>query len=1411
MEDNTTEIKPEATKTPQSLKRRSFRNYIIIFFFINFLLVLGNFLWTLVSNMQSLEDGRYVEISKENENFTQRLELLVNTIVNGSPELKEVLKNNIEQYDANLNALIKGGQITVANDVIEIDAANGKILSKLEEISRTWEDLKVQLNIILNQPIEFDTTVVTEIPLVIPDSLKNVPDSLTKDSTEIITTQEVSRKLRLSNPAIERAAVFSQGILEELLDKNQELNEMYAEQFVNSQANQRFVLLVTVSLNLVLLFLGMILIITQLINPLAKISLTAQYVAQGDVNAKVDYNQKNEIGAVADSLNFLVENFQQYASFANEIGDGRFKTDFEVNSEKDVLGYSLLSMRDSLRNVAEEDQKRNWANEGFSIFSNILRDTGRSSEDLAYAIISQLVKYLEANQGGLFLLEEEEVKTDKLTTKEPEKIDILKLKAAFAYNKRKYEQRNIALGQGLLGQAVMEKEITYIKNAPTDYVRITSGLGDAPPNIILIAPLIVNEEIYGAIELASFKHFADYELEFIRQIAESIASTLASVKASENTKRLLEESKDKEERMKEQEKEMVKNMEQLAATKMEMEKNTQQLEEYKQNLEKQVESRTAELKEKEIQLSNTLLQLEGIMESSTAGIVALTTEFRVVSVNKKMRSLVKKYYDVELKLGTVWMDIFSDRTQKKSSRSHWNRALAGEDFILEEELGKGRDKRWIETSFSPIQSNTGEVVGASMFQRDITDRKLSQKRIERTAKILDNSTNEVYLFDAEDYKFLEVNERGLKSLGYTLDELKEIPFYVLELEFNMQEFENFVTPLKDGSIENLLFETVYKRKDKTTYDVEVNLQLFKEDEGAVFAAIVQDITDRKKYEYKLQEALTRFDLVSSATNEGLWEMQFEEDIDINPIHPENPFWLSKQFKALLGFEDTELPNKLESWSSLLHPEDRERVLQNFKAHINDKAGQTPYNLEYRLLSKEGEYVWFASTGATLRDKQGNPLRVAGSIRNIARRKRAEQSLIEQTIQNETILNAAINSIIAIDMKGKIFSVNKATLSMFGYTEEEIIGKNIRIIMEEPDASKHNSYLRNYHETGKKKIIGIKREEIAVRKDGSTFPTEISVSEGVIGKRKFYIGIIRDITERKQSESFFIETQERVQKLADATSEGIFIHKEGIVENVNKALCDLTGYEKNEIVGKELTTIFVEESKKVILEKVAQQSEEPYEVEIRHKEGHPILVEINPKNIELAVGKARVASVRNLEGEKTKEVAMINSQKMLRRQVNALKEMGDFLTSNIPTEDFIKISLRLIAEALKVERVSLWDFQEKQIEAIQIYELSKNQYSQGLILKEDAFPSYFTAMKTKQMLVAIDARGDARTKEFTESYFIPNDIHSLLDIPIISQDKIMNIICLENTGEIRDWQIEEQAFLQSLPLLISIKLHFLREQ
>jgi methyl-accepting chemotaxis protein len=277
-------------------------------------------------------------------------------------------------------------------------------------------------------------------------------------------------------------------------------------------------------------------------------------LSEGMFPEKIVPQTVDEIGETSHSLNNLIDRIRVAADFSGKIGNGELNVEYDTNFNSDVLAQSLQSMHGKLKEAALEDAKRNWETEGFAKFAEILRKDNNLKE-LAESVISNIVKYLKVNQGSFFILND----TDR-------DHPFLELKACYAYDRKKFVQKEIGIGEGMVGQSYVEKDIIYLTDIPHNYVSITSGLGEANPSCILIVPLMINDNIEGVIEIASFNKLEKHEINFMKKMAESIASTISGVKINERTRKLLEQSQQQGEELRAQEEEMRQNMEELSAT-----------------------------------------------------------------------------------------------------------------------------------------------------------------------------------------------------------------------------------------------------------------------------------------------------------------------------------------------------------------------------------------------------------------------------------------------------------------------------------------------------------------------------------------------------------------------------------------------------------------------------------------------------------------------------------------------------------------------------------------------------------------------------------------------------------------------------------------------------------------------------
>ena len=176
----------------------------------------------------------------------------------------------------------------------------------------------------------------------------------------------------------------------------------------------------------------------------------------------------------------------------------------------------------------------------------------------------------------------------------------------------------------------------------------------------------------------------------------------------------------------------------------------------------------------------------------------------------------------------------------------------------------------------------------------------------------------------------------------------------------------------------------------------------------------------------------------------------------------------------------------------------------------------------------------------------------------------------------SVVDHVVDGIITIDARGTVTTFNPAAERIFGYAAGEIIGRNIRMLMPEPYHSEHDGYIANYLRTGKAKIIGIGREVVGRRKDGRTFPMELAISEFRLDEQRYFTGIVRDITQRKQAEAELRDAEERMRSVVDHVVDGIItIDERGHIASFNPAAEKIFGYSRAEVMGSNVKMLMPE--------------------------------------------------------------------------------------------------------------------------------------------------------------------------------------------------------------------------------------------
>ena len=496
------------------------------------------------------EVEKTVDLAESNGTFSQQIPLYAKFIREGKTQYSRNLRDAVDNFDRHIGVLRSGGKSH--EDDSEI-AAVPPDLDKgfFTPVENFWKDYSTQAKLI--------ATIAEKNKVYLYDLNKN----------------------KSINPEFDIAYNILIRNHQTMLKKNDDLVKAYLRYFDEEQEFRDLIFGTVVVINILAIVLMFIYIIYNVSRPISKLNEIDKIISGGNFDRQIEYKRNDELGRVATSINSLFENLRNATDFIINIGEGKLDTEYvrpaETDAKNDRLGTALIEMRHKMREVNEADKQRNWVSEGLAKFAEIFR-THSDSDNFTYIIISNLVKYVGANQGGLFIVEDE--KDDD---------SHLELVAAYAYEKRKYLEKSIDKGEGLIGEVFQEGEKILMTEVPENYVHITSGLGDANPKSILLVPLKLNEEIYGVVELASFKVFEPYQIEFVERLGESIASTFASVKTTRQTQKLLKDSIQLSEQMKAQEEEMRQNLEELVATQEEAQRKYLIAQEQKTELEKEIE------------------------------------------------------------------------------------------------------------------------------------------------------------------------------------------------------------------------------------------------------------------------------------------------------------------------------------------------------------------------------------------------------------------------------------------------------------------------------------------------------------------------------------------------------------------------------------------------------------------------------------------------------------------------------------------------------------------------------------------------------------------------------------------------------------------------------------------------------
>lgn len=389
-----------------------------------------------------------------------------------------------------------------------------------------------------------------------------------------------------------------------------------------SESRKAFINIIIIGLAGIVILLIFITTISKSISrPLKRNTKALQLLAEGKINdvEKLKFRVEDEINEIGQSINHLVNGLKRAALFANQIGAGNLDEKYELLSDKDSLGNSLINMRTSLikaKNEADkkkvEDEKRNWVTHGLAKFGEIIRQDNNDMEKFSVNVINNLVEYMDAAQAAIYINEKNEY--DEFSQ------DIFHLKAAMAYGKLIMVTKSVEIGKELIGFVASDNQLVNLTNIPENYASLSPGMkNQKKPNNLLVAPISINEQALGVFEILSYKPFEPHHVEFIEKLCENIASVIASVKVNVRTKKLLEQSQFQADELSQHEEEMRQNLEELTATQEEAQKRYSSLASLIKAIKGTIPSAELDIKGRIIDVSPAMTVLFGASRESMIG------------------------------------------------------------------------------------------------------------------------------------------------------------------------------------------------------------------------------------------------------------------------------------------------------------------------------------------------------------------------------------------------------------------------------------------------------------------------------------------------------------------------------------------------------------------------------------------------------------------------------------------------------------------------------------------------------------------------------------------------------------------------------------------------------------------------
>jgi PAS domain S-box-containing protein len=530
-------------------------------------------------------------------------------------------------------------------------------------------------------------------------------------------------------------------------------------------------------------------------------------------------------------------------------------------------------------------------------------------------------------------------------------------------------------------------------------------------------------------------------------------------------------------------------------------------------------------KEVEAALAESERKYRVLFDDNPSMYFMVNAEGTVLSVNRFGASRLG-YRPDEL-IGRSVFGVFHEQ-DREAARDNLDACLSNPGQMMSWELRKIRKNGamiWVKETAQAVQDEERRPVVLIVCE-DIS----SMKKAERALRESEEFKNQIFRSSADCIKVLDLNGRILfmNEAGRDLLELDATTVVETMLWTDFWEGADrdaavaALAAAKAGGTGTMIGSSPTRSGVRKWWDVRVTPVLGEGKRPVRLLAISRDITRHREYEEALRASEERLELVIHGSNDGFWDGRVLPD---QPWYsPRTPVWYSPRIKSMLGYSDGEFPDVLESWASRLHPEDRGPVFEALRAHIEERK---PYDMEYRLKTKQGDYHWVRARGQAVWDAGGRVVRMSGSLQSTMDRRRAEEAARRGEHLLRTLADNTTAVIYVKDVEGRFLLVNRRFEQLFRLSNEQIIGRTNHDIF---PAAFADAFRANDLEVLTRKRT-IEYEESAPHHDGPH--TYLSIKFPLCdeaGEVYATCGISTDITERKRMEEA-LRTHEAQLRLA----------------------------------------------------------------------------------------------------------------------------------------------------------------------------------------------------------------------------------------------------------------------------------------